>query len=82
MYPNFKNGEEVIVIKYFFKKPKVGDVIIFNHSALSLIFIKRIEKIINGEYLVAGDNKKESIKSEKIGLVKFNDIIGKVIFKI
>lgn len=82
MLPSFKNGDEVGALKYFYKKPKVGDVIIFSHTTPPHILIKRITKIVNGKYMVAGDNKKESIKSAKIGLVDFHDIIGRVIFKI
>ena len=81
MEPNFKEGENILVTKIFFKL-KVGDIIIFRHTTPPYIFCKRISKISKNKYFVIGDNKKNSIDSRNFGSISKNDIIGKVIFKI
>lgn len=35
MEPFLKDGDTILVMKYFFLKPKVGDTIIFNHTTFS-----------------------------------------------
>lgn len=82
MSPYLKNGDNILAIKYFFSKPKVGEIIIFKHTAPPFIFIKRITKDINDNYFVEGDNKKESVDSREFGYVKRNQILGKMILKI
>lgn len=81
MEPNFKEGDNILVTKIFFKLRR-GDVIIFRHSTPPYVFCKRISKIFKNKYFVTGDNKRRSIDSRIFGSISRNDIIGKVIFKI
>jgi nickel-type superoxide dismutase maturation protease len=80
MYPTLKTGSNVLVFKYFFSKPKIGDIITARDPKDGKTIIKRIIKIENKKYFVQGDNKEASTDSRKFGLLDKNDIIGKVIF--
>lgn len=83
MIPAFKPGDLVLVNKLSFllKKPKIGDIIIFQDSQGKYL-IKRIEKISNNIIFVLGINKKKSIDSRRFGSILKKDIIGRVLFKI
>ncbi len=82
MEPAIKNGEEVLVSNFFywFKKPKIGDIVAFRDS--EQILIKRITKISEGKYFLSGDNQGDSLDSRKLGLIAKRKIIGKVIYKL
>jgi nickel-type superoxide dismutase maturation protease len=82
MEPAIKNGESVLVsnIFYWFKNPKIGDIVTFRDSGQ--ILIKRITKISTGKYFLAGDNQKDSLDSRSLGLIDRKNILGKVIYKI
>lgn len=82
MEPFLKDGETVFVsiIPYLFKESKINDIVVFKFSKKFLI--KRIEKIENYKYFVRGDNEKDSLDSRKIGFLKKNQILGKVIYKL
>ena len=82
MQPYLEEKDEVITLPYFFKQPKVGDVIVFKHIVPPFIFCKRIKKIIRDEIWVEGENRKRSIDSRKFGFIKRKNIIGKVIIKL
>ena len=73
MEPTIKNGSYILVNKW--ATPKVGNIIAFEH--IGKVMIKRISKIQNRKYFVEGDNKKDSLK---VGSIKKEQIIGKVIF--
>lgn len=81
MKPFLKDGDTIIVMKYFFSKPNVGDVIIFEHPTLPFTFIKRIKKILKNKIWVEGDNKKTSVDSRNFGYINKSEIIGRMIFK-
>lgn len=59
---------------YFFSKPKVGDIVIFNYQGKRLI--KRIVKKLSGSFEIAGDNKKDSLN---LGPINYQSIEGKVV---
>lgn len=82
MEPYLYARDEVVTMPYYFSKPKVGDVIVFNHIVPPFIFCKRIKKIIHDEIWVEGENKKKSIDSRKFGFVALRNIIGKVVIKL
>ena len=85
MKPTLSEGDTVLVsgFSYFFKKPKIGDLIVLKKD---MYIIKRITKAnpsINGDkFFVQGDNKNESIDSRDFGWVSGKEILGKVILKI
>jgi phage repressor protein C with HTH and peptisase S24 domain len=80
MEPTLKAGESVLVssIPYLFASPYVGDIVACKiHD--KKILIKRIIKIKNKEYLVAGDNQHDSFDSRSFGKIDRKSIIGKVV---
>jgi phage repressor protein C with HTH and peptisase S24 domain len=74
MMPAFKPGDHVLTFNWI--KPAIGDVVVFRKGSKD--FIKRIDKIENGQVFVSGDNKKESAK---FGSISQKEIIGKVVLK-
>lgn len=86
MDPTFKDGDMVLInrLSYFFKKPKIGNVVVLNREKF---IIKRIAKInpsagSGNKYYVVGDNQKQSTDSRNFGWVDRKEIVGKVILKI
>ena len=79
MEPVIKFDDEVLVssIPYLFNKPKIGDAVAFNYR--EKILIKRIRDLNGSNFLVQGDNLRDSLN---IGWIKKGDIIGKVIYKL
>lgn len=82
MAPYLHHRESVIVLKYIFSKPKVGDVIIFKHPTPPHIYCKRISHIKEKKLYVLGDNSHQSVDSRNFGYISDKDVIGKVVFKI
>lgn len=82
MQPKYQEDDSVIVssLPFLFGNPKKGDVIVF--EKFNKIYLKRVKKIKDGKYFLVGDNKKDSQDSRRFGSVSFNQIKGKVIFKI
>jgi len=81
MQPEFKDGDSVFVssIVYFFKNPKIGDVVLAKNNKTNEIFIKRIVKIEKNKFLLVGDNKEDSLD---LGFVERKDIVGKVLLSV
>lgn len=81
MEPEIKTGGTVLATNlfYWFKNPKIGDIVAFRNAGK--ILIKRITKVSNGKYFLAGDNQKDSLDSREFGLISRQKILGKVIYK-
>ncbi len=81
MYPAFNSGDVVLVnrLAFFFKNPKIGDIIVLKKER---DIIKRIIKVKDNRFFVVGDNKKESTDSRQFGWIGRKEIVGKVIFKL
>lgn len=83
MEPSIKNGSIVIIssVPYFLKKPKIGEIVVFENPSTSSgqgkMFVKRIKKVNGNKFYVEGDNKSDSLE---IGWIENNRIIGKVLF--
>lgn len=79
MQPTIKDGTAVLVnrLAYFFKKPKVGDIVVLKRQKY---IIKRIAAIKKEQVFVIGDNKKESNDSRHFGWIGKDNILGKVIY--
>ncbi len=79
MEPTLKQNQIVLAssIPYFFKKPKVGDIVVLKRQKY---IIKRISKIKKEKIFVEGDNKKESTDSRSFGWIGKDSILGKVIY--
>ncbi len=82
MKPTFSEDDSVLVssVPLLFGKPNKGDVVVFKKYGRH--YIKRIKKIKDGKYFLAGDNKKDSLDSRRFGSVKRKQIKGKVLFKL
>jgi len=78
MEPTLRNNQTVIasLIPYFFRKPKVGDIVVVQRVKC---IIKRIAKIKKNNIYVVGDNSSKSTDSRNFGWVNKKEIIGKVI---
>ena len=86
MRPTLKEEDSVLVssIPYFFKKPKVGDIIILKKGLprrkAGRYIIKRITKRKGATFFVQGDNENESIDSRSFGWISKKEIVGKVVW--
>jgi len=74
MEPAFLEGDHVVTFNW--TEPHTGDAVVFRSNGKNLI--KRIATIKSGKIYVKGDNRKFSLK---IGPVKSDQIVGKVIAK-
>ena len=83
MEPSFRNGDKVLAsfIPYLFKKLQINDVVVFQDNKNN-IFIKRIKKIKDKKFFVAGDNKNDSLDSRSLGYINKYQILGKIIAKL
>ena len=83
MEPQIQSGQTILVsnISYWFKTPKIHDIVAFRDSA-NKILIKRIISIRNGKYFLTGDNKNDSLDSRSFGEIDRDKIIGKMIYKL
>lgn len=79
MSPAFLPGDYVVSLSKTCSKPKVKDVIIFEHGIYGKMIKRIFKKTPNGFY-VQGIHAM-STKSETIGVVTNESIIGKVVFK-
>lgn len=77
MLPTLKRGQDVLVLCWFFKL-KIGDLVAFKKNNKEMI--KRVQKVLDREVIVQGDNQKISTDSRKFGPIKKEQIIGKVIW--
>lgn len=81
MEPEIRSGQKVIVsnLPYFFKKPKVNDIVAVEYK--KEVLIKRITRLNSNEVFIQGDNQKDSLDSKRFGFINRNKILGKVIYK-
>jgi signal peptidase I len=78
MEPNLKNGSFFMgsSIPYLFKRPKVGDYILFKSN--KKIIVKKLVKIDDGKHFVKGENL---LDSKEFNYLNVKEILGKVILK-
>jgi len=94
MKPTYKPNEEVYVnrLAYLFRKPKIGDVIVIKGIPRQIrqaprqeagrhdkLIIKRIDHFSKQGYFLLGDNKSKSTDSRHFGVIKKQDIVGKIL---
>lgn len=81
MHPTLQENEVVFVnrLSFLFHPPQIGDIIVFRDSRAKKVLIKRITNKDKEKYFVEGDNKKHSTDSREFGMIRMNEIIGKVI---
>lgn len=81
MEPQIKNKSTVLVsgIKYLFNNPKINDIIAFKNLDGKTL-IKKITRKEKENYFVEGNNKKDSLDSNKFGMISKEQILGKIIY--
>jgi phage repressor protein C with HTH and peptisase S24 domain len=80
LFPDYQEGDYVIVITIPFLPFKQGDTVVFRHSDYG-IMIKKINRVDSDKIHVIGLHP-NSVDSRQFGPISRNDIIGKVIFHI
>ena len=82
MEPNFREGDFIIIntLAYMLSLPKKGDEVVISLEGRFLL--KRINAIKNNKYSVIGDNKRASKDSRSFGLIRKNQITGKMLLHI
>jgi nickel-type superoxide dismutase maturation protease len=80
MEPTLREKDFVLVKK---NNPRVqfvvGDIILFLGPEEE-VYIKRITAITDNQFLVHGDNPNDSIDSRDFGMIRKEQIIGKVVW--
>jgi signal peptidase I len=77
MMPFLNPNDRVLVssLPYFFSKPKIGEMIMFEHNKKNVV--KKITKISGDRVQVQGENINDSLKIENI---ENKQILGKVVY--
>jgi signal peptidase I len=81
--PEFQEGDFVLISKipFLFSPASPGDIIAFKQPGYGLL-IKRIQHITSESLINVIGTRPESIDSRVFGLVRREDILGKVIWHI
>lgn len=74
MVPAFRPNERVLT--YNWGIVKKGSVVVFKNKGK--VFIKRVDKMVDGKIYVSGDNKK---LSSKVDPITDDSLIGRVFIK-
>lgn len=80
LYPEYQEGDYVMIITLPFFRFKKGDTVIFDHPKYGRM-IKSINRIESDKIQVTGLHP-DSIDSRQFGPIDREDIIGKVIWHI
>lgn len=81
MTPALRPGQDVLSFNwaYLGRKPQVGDVVVIKMKGKEMV--KRVQKIVDREVFVQGDNPKSSTDSRHFGTINLDQIIGKVVYQ-
>jgi nickel-type superoxide dismutase maturation protease len=80
LYPDYREGDYVMVVTVPFFPFKRGDIIVFRHPEYGTM-IKRITQVDPNEIHVVGTHP-DSIDSRRFGPIKRRDVVGKVIWHV
>ncbi len=80
MRPFLNEGDFVFGLKYFLTSPKIGDVVVFDHTLYGLC----VKKVTNYDKALktlnlTGENVTHSLSSEQIGVVKLKSVKCRVV---
>lgn len=81
MMPTFHSGQDIVSFNwaYLGSKPKVGDIVVIKQDGKEMV--KRVQKVLDREVFVHGDNHKESTDSRHFGPVSMENVVGKVVYQ-
>ncbi len=82
MEPTLRDGDWLLVLKYIFFKPVVGDIVVAKSPKGGRLIVKRVILHKENKFWLSGDNNLWSTDSRKFGPVDVSLILGKVIYKI
>lgn len=80
LFPIYKDGQIVICLSSKIINPKINDIVVFREKTYGLM-IKKIIKEKNDFFYMKGTNE-SSIDSRNFGLIKRQDILYKVLFRV
>ena len=80
MFPEYQDGDFVLIMKIFRGKIKIGDVIVFKHQHYGTL-IKGVEKVTGEGIYVLGTGE-NSLDSRRLGPVSPFSVQGRVIWHI
>ncbi len=80
MSPSLDHNDYV-VITHWYTKLAIGDLVLAEHPKFGII-IKRVLKLESHGVWLVGDNTSVSTSTEKMGLLPFQDILGKVLWHV
>lgn len=78
MEPSIAQGSYVVVCRLI-GGLKPGNVVVLRHPTKQIWIVKRIKQVSNGRAYVVGDNASQSEDSRKFGIIKTENIFGKVV---
>lgn len=79
MLPIYQPGDYVLVVKMLFRLPAIGDILVIKHPKFGTL-IKQV-KIIKASGLIMQSINQIGISQDDIGLVRSDQIIGRVLYK-
>ena len=81
LMPTYQDGDFVIVSKIplFFRSPRPGDVIVFQHAHYGVLIKKVAQVVAGGERLFVVGTHEHSVDSRRFGAIDRRDVLGKVV---
>lgn len=80
MLPDIQPGD-YLIIRTFYKKFRVGDIVVLQHRDYGVIVKKITQLLDNGKFLVKSTNP-HGISSSEIGILSIKQIIGIKLFHV
>lgn len=77
MVPGLQPGQDILSFNWFYR-PKVGDIVVIKQEGKEIV--KRVQKVLDREVIIHGDNKEGSTDSRHFGPVEMEQIVGKVVY--
>jgi len=81
MQPLIKDGQLLFVNQwaYLFRRPRIGEVVVFRSPGGKELFCKRITAVNGSDYILHGDNPADSLDSRALGAISIKAILGRVV---
>lgn len=80
MSPYVHDGDYV-VSHTLWRNLHEGDVVVVQHPELGVV-VKRVLRSIRGGVFLQGDNATVSTSTERMGLISYNEVLGRVCYRI